>query len=68
VCDAASEIWQRTHSKPFTMSADDLIPILCYCLTQSALPNPFAELHFVAEFMPVRRLIGLLEVLGGPPS
>ncbi len=55
VCDGATELWHTTHRKPFTMSADDLIPILCYVLIRSRVRAPFSELHLVAEFMPVTR-------------
>ena len=38
-------------AKPFTMSADDLVPILCFVLVQAKLARPFTEAEILMDFL-----------------
>merc|ERR1712130_819763 len=51
VCVCAQEVWGKVAEKTIVIAADELVPILCYIIVQSKIPNAFTECDFIEDFL-----------------
>jgi len=58
VCNKSQTIWAMNNTSKFLMSADELLPILCYVIVQSNIPGTYSECQYILAFIPPEEMLG----------
>jgi len=58
VCTQSQAIWALSNSSKFLMSADELLPILCYIIVQANIPGTYSECQYILAFIPPEEMLG----------